>query len=164
MTDTARVLVTAAVLSGGAMVWIAWRVRAADSSDPARLIGQLRLAQLGALLLAAIGAMSIGLAQNASDHPLVHLDAAIGVAFVGIAWIVVHRDPREGLLLAVGAFVLHALIDLAHRPGWLSPEIASRGVVLVGGGGAVARPRPCCAAVTVKAAAASASVRKSRLI
>lgn len=130
MTDTARVLVTAAVLSGGAMAWIALRVRAADSSDPARLIGQLRLSQLGALLLAAIGAMSIGLAQNASGHPLVHLDAAIGVAFVGIAWVVVHRDPREGLLLVVGAFVLHALIDLAHRPGWLSPEIASRGVLV----------------------------------
>ncbi len=130
MTDTARVLVTAAVLSAGAMAWIAWRVRAADAGDPARLIGQLRLAQLGALLLAAIGAMSIGLAQNVNGQPLVHLDAAIGVAVVGIAWVIVLRDPREGLLLAVGAFILHALIDLAHRPGWLSPEITSRDVLV----------------------------------
>ena len=130
MTDTARVLVTAALLSAGAMAWVAWRVRGTDAGDPARLIGQLRLAQLGALLIAAIGAMSIGLAQNAGDQPLVHLDAAIGVAFVGIAWIIVRRDPREGLLLAVGAFVLHALIDLAHRPGWLTPDIASREVLV----------------------------------
>ena len=130
MTETARVLLTAAVLSAATMTWMAWRIRRADAQDPGRLIGQLRLAQLGALLLASTGAIAVGLALNAAGQDLVHLDAATGIGFIGVAWVVVHRDPREGLFLLIAAFVLHALIDLAHRPGWLSSTITSREVLV----------------------------------
>jgi hypothetical protein len=130
MTDTARVLLTAAVLSGSALGVLAWRVGRTDASAPERLVGELRLAQWAALLLAATSGLPMGLAVALPSMPDAHLDAAIGVAFVGLAGIVLLRDPREGLFLAAAAFVLHALVDLAHRPGWLSAELAPRWYVV----------------------------------
>jgi hypothetical protein len=127
MTDTARVLLTAAVLSVGAMAYLAWQVLRTDAQSPARLIGQLRLAQCAAMLIAATGAVPIGLAIAANpDLALVHLDAALGTVFVVVAGLVLLRDPRQGLFVAAIAFVAHALLDLAHRPGWLSPGLAPR--------------------------------------
>jgi hypothetical protein len=127
MTDTARVLLTAAVLSGGAMVILAWQLTRTEAQSPARLIGQLRLAQCAAMLLAATGAVPMGLAIAASpDVSLAHLDVALGVVFVVVAGLVLLRDPRQGLLVAAIAFVAHALADLAHRPGWLPPSLAPR--------------------------------------
>jgi hypothetical protein len=58
--------------------------------------------------------------------PDAHLDAAIGVGFVALAGLVLLREPRDGLFLAAAAYILHALVDLAHRPGWLSPDLAPR--------------------------------------
>ena len=127
MTDTARLLLTAAVLSASAMIFLAWQIARTDVNHPARLIGQLRLAQCAAMLLAATGAVPIGLAIGASpDVPLAHLDLTLGVVFVVLAGVVLLRDPRQGLLVAAGAFVAHAFIDLAHRPGLLSPGIGPR--------------------------------------
>jgi hypothetical protein len=127
MTDTARLLLTAAVLSASAMMFLAWQIARTDVNHPARLIGQLRLAQCAAMLLAATGAVPICLAICASpDVPLAHLDLTLGVVFVVLAGLVLLRDPRQGLLVAAGAFVAHAFIDLAHRPGLLSPAIGPR--------------------------------------
>lgn len=127
MTDTVRVLLTAAVLSAGAMMMLAWQVVRTDPQSPARLIGQLRLSQVAAMLLAATGALPMGLAIAASaEVPLAHLDAALGVIFVVLAGLVLLRDPRQGLLVAAVAFIAHALANLAHRPGLLSPAMAPR--------------------------------------
>jgi hypothetical protein len=127
MTDTARVLLTAAVLSAGAMAILAWQVVRTDALAPARLIGQLRLTQCAAMLLSATGAVPMGLAIAATpDVPLAHVEIALGVIFVVLAGLVLLRDPRQGLLIAASAFVGHALMDLAHRPGLLSPAIAPR--------------------------------------
>jgi hypothetical protein len=127
MTDTARVLLTAAVLAAGAMTILAWQVIRTDVHAPARLIGQLRLAQFAAMLLSATGAVPMGLAIAATpDVSLAHLEIAFGVIFVVLAGLVLLRDPRQGLLIAAIAFVGHALIDLAHRPGLLPPAIAPR--------------------------------------
>ncbi len=126
MTDTARVLLTAAALSASAIAMLAWRVARSDPSQPERLIGELRVAQWAALLLAATGGVPIGLAVAQPLIPAEHLDAAIGIVFIGVAGLILLRDPREGLLLAAGAFGLHALVDIAHRPGWLSPDVAPR--------------------------------------
>ena len=127
LTDTARVLLTAAVLSAGALAILAWQVTKTDSHAPARLIGQLRLSQVAAMLLAATGALPIGLAIAAAPTvQLAHLDAALGVIFVVLAGLVLQRDPRQGLLIAALAFIAHALVDLAHRPGLLSPALGPR--------------------------------------
>lgn len=124
MTDTARVLLTAGVLSVSTAGVFAARLRRMDASDPARLVGQLRLSQWAAIVLATLGGAPIGLAVANAGQPLAHLDLTLGVAFGILAGIVLHREPAAALHLASGAFILHALLDLAHRPGWLSPAIA----------------------------------------
>ncbi len=58
------------------------------------------------------------------DLAMGHLDASLGVVFVGLGGIVLQREPRDGLLLAMGLFLVHALINIAHRPGWLSTDVA----------------------------------------
>ena len=126
MTDTARVLLTAAILSGATLSTFAWRIAHIDAELPDRLIGELRLAQWASIFLAAIGAIHIGLAVSATVAATANADAAIGVIVVGVAGIALQRDPRESLLLISVTFIVHALVDLAHRPGWLSPEIEPR--------------------------------------
>jgi hypothetical protein len=126
VTDTARVLLTGAILAGLAISTFAWRVRHLDPEEADRLIGELRLAQWMAVALAAVSGIPIGIALSRLDMPLGHLDAAFGVAFVGVAGFVLQRDPREGLLVASLGFIAHALIDIAHRPGWLPPDLSPR--------------------------------------
>jgi hypothetical protein len=82
--------------------------------------------QWAGVLLAAISAIPIGLALAAREAPLAHLDIAVAAIFIGVAGFVLQRDPREGLLLACAGFFAHALLDIAHRPGWLSPDLAPR--------------------------------------
>ena len=124
MTDTARVMLTAALLSGAAVSTFAWRVHRVDPSQPERLIGELRLAQWAAVLLASVGAIAIGLAIASGPAVAANADAALGVVFISIAGLILQRDPREALLLVALAFGAHALIDIAHRPGWLSTQVA----------------------------------------
>ena len=121
MTDTARVLLTAALLSSTALGVFVWMLSRVDPAGPERLIGQLRLAQWGALTLAATGAVSIGLAIASEGDPFGAIEVTSGVAFIVVAALVVQREPREALLLAAAGFILHALVDIAHRPGGLAP-------------------------------------------
>jgi hypothetical protein len=124
--DTARVLLAAAALSAASVSLLAWRTARIDPSHPDRLVSELHLARWAAILLAATGAMTVGLALGHLEVPLGTADVAMGVVFVGAAGLVLQRDPRDGLLFAAGAFILHALVTLAHRPGWLSPDIVPR--------------------------------------
>jgi hypothetical protein len=124
VTDTGRVLLTAAALSLSALTFYAWRLARPEHDGPARLVAQLRLAQAMALMIAAIGALPIGIAVCRADVPLAHVDAVIGVGFILAAGYLQIREPREALLIASGVLVLHALVDIAHRPGWLSTDLA----------------------------------------
>jgi hypothetical protein len=130
MTETARALLTAAVLAASALTVFAWRVTRLAPDDPHRLIGQLRLAQWAALALAATGGASIGLAVAHAAVPLAVLDLTLGVAFVVVGGLVLIREPQPALLLVAAAFVVHALTDIAHRPGWLAVEVAPRWYVV----------------------------------
>jgi len=126
MTETARVLLTAAVLSLTAFGAFAWRVARVDPSQPERLIGELRLAQWAAVLLAAAGSTSIGFAAAHITNPLGTIDVTTGVVAVLLAGLVLLREPRTGLLIAALGFLASALVDLAHRPGWLSDDLIPR--------------------------------------
>ena len=126
MNDTVRVLVAAAILSLAAIALLAWRIARADPTEAERLIGQLRLAQWAAVLLAGVSAVPIGLAVSRVAELTSNFDAAFGVVLLGLAGIVLQREPREALLVVAVGFVLHALLDIAHRPGWLSVELAPR--------------------------------------
>jgi hypothetical protein len=126
VADTARILLTAAVLSAATVSTFAWRLTRIDREEPARLIGELRLAQWAAILLAGVSAIPLGLMLREPLELAANADAALGVVFVGLAGLILQKDPREGLLLVSGAFLLHALADVAHRPGWLASELAPR--------------------------------------
>ncbi len=88
-------------------------------SDTVRVL--LTAAILSALALAATGGVSIGLVVANADTPFGPIEVTIGVACVILAAFVLSRDPREALLLCVAGFVAHALTDVAHRPGGLTP-------------------------------------------
>jgi hypothetical protein len=126
MNDTVRVLLAAAVLSLAAIATLAWRITRADPTQAERLIGELRLSQWAAILLAGVSAVPVGLAVARVADLTSNLDAALGVVLIGLAGIVLQREPREGLLLVAVGFVVHALLDIAHRPGWLSTDLAPR--------------------------------------
>jgi hypothetical protein len=124
VTGTVGLLLVAFVLSGLALGSYAWRVTRIDSSQPDRLIGELRLAQWTALLYAATGGTWIGLAVIAQADLLANIDLLLGVTAVVLAAFVLRLEPRAALLTLAIAFVAHALLDIAHRPGGLSPTIA----------------------------------------
>jgi hypothetical protein len=126
MVNTAGALILAAALSCIAVVTFAWRVARFDSAEPERLIGELRLAQWAAVLLAAVSAIPIGLAVAFPAHPMAGADAAVGVILIGWSGIVLQRDPREALLFVAVGFVAHAFVSLAHRPGWFGSDLAPR--------------------------------------
>jgi hypothetical protein len=126
VNDTARVLLTAALLSGLTLVTFAWRITRLDREEPARLIGELRLAQWAAVLLAGVAMIPLGLVLGSPDTAHGNIDAAVAVIFLGLSGLLLQRDPRDGLLFVSGAFVLHALVDIMHRPGWLPQDLAPR--------------------------------------
>ena len=124
MSETVWLVLVAGVLSAGAVTTVSWQVARTDSRAPERLVGELRLARWAGILIAAVGGISIGLAAARPDLAMGHFDASLGVVFVGLGGLVLQREPRDGLLLATVLFVVHALLNIAHRPGWLSTEVA----------------------------------------
>jgi hypothetical protein len=121
VSDTARALLTAAILSSTALAMYVWKLRRLEPGGAERLIGQLRLAQWAALAMAGLGAVSVGLAAANETAPFGTLEATMGLAFVVVAALVLQREPREALLVAAAAFLLMALFNLAHRPRMLAP-------------------------------------------
>jgi uncharacterized YccA/Bax inhibitor family protein len=126
VTDATRVLLTAAVLVVTAIGAYAVRLAQTDTDSHDHLVGQLRIASVMAILLAAFGAIDVGLAIASRALPPAGLDIAIGCAFVAAAAFALSRAPREGLFLLACAFLAHALTTIAHRPGLLAEEIAPR--------------------------------------
>lgn len=126
MSDTARVLLTAAVLSFSAFAALAWRVTRSDAAQPERLVGELRLSQWAAVLLAASGAAGIGFAAARPNVPTGTVDVTVAMTCIVLAGLVLLREPRTGLLVAALGLLGHALADVAHRPGWLSQELVPR--------------------------------------
>ena len=124
MSETVWLLLAAGVLSASAVTLSAWQIVRTDSRLPDRVVGELRLARWAGILVAAIGGIWIGLSTSRPDLAMAHVDASLGVVFVGLGGIVLQREPRDGLLLASGLFLVHALLNIAHRPGWLPSEVA----------------------------------------
>lgn len=126
MSEASR---TAAVAFGALLLGIAWQsVRTAriPTSSPERLVSELRLAQLTALLLVLSAGAYIGFAVAAEAQPGVGMDIALALGFFIVAAATMIRDPRQALTLLALAFAAHAVLDVAHRPGWLPAGIAPR--------------------------------------
>lgn len=126
MTEAARtVLIAFGALAAG-FTWQSARTSATPTSSPDRLISELRLAQLAALLLTLSAGAYIGFAIVRENAPGVGLDIALAVGFLIVSAITMMRDPRQALTIVAIAFAAHAVVDVGHRPGLLPEGIAPR--------------------------------------
>ena len=121
-----RTLLVAFVTLAAGFTWQAIRTAAIPSSDPHRLVAELRLAQLGALLLTLAAGAYLGFAVVREHDPGVGFDIALAVGFTVVAAWTMMRDPRQALTILALAFAGHALVDILHRPGLLPDDLAPR--------------------------------------
>lgn len=120
---------TVTIAFGALLLGVAWqsiRTARVPTSSPERLVSELRLAQLAALLLVMSAGAYIGFAVASESRPGVGLDIALAVGFLIVAAATMVRDPRHALTILALAFAAHAVLDVAHRPGLLPEEIAPR--------------------------------------
>lgn len=95
-------------------------------SSPERLVAELRLAQIAALLLSLAGGAYIGFAVANEARPGTGIDVVLAVGFFLVAATTLVRDPRQALTILALAFAAHAVVDVAHQPGLLPDGIAPR--------------------------------------
>lgn len=124
MSEGFRTILIAGVALAAGFTWQGLRTAAIPVSSPERLVAELRLAQLAALLLATTAGAYIGFAVSREAQPGAGLDIAIAIGFFLVAATTLVRDPRQALTIIALAFAAHALVDIAHRPGLLPDGMA----------------------------------------
>jgi hypothetical protein len=112
VTEGFRTVLVAFAALGAGLTWLAIRTGFVPVSSPDRLVSELRLSQVAALLLAV--------AHEA--QPGVGFDVALAMGFLVVAAWTLVRDPRQALTILALAFAAHAVLDVAHRPGWPLPD------------------------------------------
>lgn len=125
MTEGARTVAVAFLALGVVFAWQSIRTALIPVNAPDRLVSELRLSQLAALLLTIAAGAYVGMAVVHEGVRGVGFDVALGVGFFVVAATALMRDPRQALTLLALAFAAHAILDVAHRPGLL-PEVAPR--------------------------------------
>ena len=126
MSEAFRTALIAFLALGAGFTWQAIKTALIPVSSPERLVAELRLAQMAALLLSMVGGAYIGFAAGHEFQSGVGADIAIAVGFFLAAATTLVRDPRQALTILALAFAAHAVVDVAHRPGWLPDGIAPR--------------------------------------
>ena len=119
------VLIAFGALAAG-FTWQSVRASLVPPSSPQRLVEELRLAQVAALLLTLTAGAYIGFTVGREFEPGVGFDIALAVSFFLVAAITMVRDPRQALTIVALAFAAHAVLDVAHRPGMLPEALAPR--------------------------------------
>ncbi len=119
MTEGFRTVVVAFSALGAGLTWLSFHTAAIPVTSPDRLVSELRLAQIAALLLALTAGAYIGLAVAHEAQAGVGFDVALAVGFFVAAAATLVREPRQALTILAIAFAAHAGLDIAHRPGWL---------------------------------------------
>ena len=122
MTEASRTILVAALSVAAGITWQGFRTAAIPLASHDRLIAELRLAQIAALVLTATAGAYLGFAATHEAQPGVGLDIALALGFGILAGATLVRDPRQALTLLALAFAAHAVLDVAHRPGWLLPD------------------------------------------
>jgi hypothetical protein len=124
MSEGIRTLLVAAGTFGAAFCFQAFKTAAIPVSSPERLVAELRLAQIAALLLTLSAGAYIGFAAASDGRTGVGLDIALTAGFFVLAAYTMTCDPRQALTLLALGFAAHAIIDVAHRPGFLPDGMA----------------------------------------
>ena len=126
MSEAIRTILVAFGALGAGFTWQSIRTSAIPASSPQRLVDELRLAQMGALLLTLSAGAYIGFAVVREYEPGVGFDIALAACFLLVAAVSMVRDPRQALTILALAFAAHAVVDIAHRPGLLPEALAPR--------------------------------------
>jgi hypothetical protein len=126
MSEAARTILIAGLSFAAGFTWQGIRTVRIPVASPERLVAELRLAQMGALLLAMTAGAYIGFAVTHENQPGSGLDIALAVGFFVVAAATQVRDPRQALTIIALSFAAHALVDIGHRPGGLPDGIAPR--------------------------------------
>jgi hypothetical protein len=130
LTEGFRTLAVATFALGAGFFWQAFRTAAIPPSSPDRLVAELRLAQMAALLLTLSASAYIGFAVSHEEQLGVGFDIAFAVGFFVVAAFTMVRDPRQALTILALAFAAHAVLDVAHRPGLLPDSAVPRWYVI----------------------------------
>jgi hypothetical protein len=123
VSDGGIALALVAVALTGQVGWMTARLLRLPASSPERLVGELRLAQVAALMLLLIAGATAGLAIAQLTVPGAGLTLVLSVCFLLVAASAILREPHEALTWLALAFLAHAVLDVAHRPGWLPAAI-----------------------------------------
>ncbi|HVH56591.1 MAG TPA: hypothetical protein VM791_10055 [Vicinamibacterales bacterium] len=126
MSEAIRTLLLAALALGAGFSFQSLKTAAIPISSPERLVAELRLAQIAALLITLVAGAYVGLAAANEGRTGVGLDVALCVGFFVLAAYTLTCDPRQALTLLALGFAAHAVVDIAHRPGALPDGIAPR--------------------------------------
>ena len=126
MSEALRTVVVAFGALALGFTWQAVRTAAVPTSSPDRLIAELRLAQMAALLLTLTAGAYIGFAVIRENQPGVGFDVALAIGFLLVAAVTMVRDPRQALTIVALAFAAHAVVDVLHRPGMLPDGLTPR--------------------------------------
>ena len=121
VTEGLRTVLVGFVALGAGLTWQSLRTAGIPVSSPERLIAELRLAQVAALMLTLSAGAYLGLAVVHESVPGVGFDVAIAIGFFVVAAATLVRDPRQALTILALAFAAHAVLDMAHG-GWLLPD------------------------------------------
>lgn len=126
MSEALRTTLVAFVAFGAGFTWQSVRTSAIPTSSPQRLVDELRLAQMAALLLVLAAGAYLGFGVAHENDLGVGFDIALAVCFLLVAAFTMVRDPRQALTILALAFAAHAVVDVAHRPGLLPEGLAPR--------------------------------------
>jgi hypothetical protein len=126
VSEALRTTLIAFAALGAGFAWQSIRTAAIPPASPERLVAELRLAQIAALLLTLSAGAYIGFAVVRENEPGVGIDIALAVGFLVVAAVTMLRDPRQALTIVALAFAAHAVIDVGHRPGLLPEALAPR--------------------------------------
>ena len=126
MSDAARTILLASLSFAAGFTWHGLRTARIPVTSPDRLVAELRLAQIAALLLTMTAGAYIGFAITHENQPGTGIDIALAAGFFVVAATTRVRDPRQALTILALAFAAHAVVDVVHRPGGLPDGIAPR--------------------------------------
>ncbi len=126
MSEGIRTLTVAAAALAAGFTWQSLRTASIPASSPERLVAELRLGQIAALLLTLSAGAYLGLGASHEARIGIGFDVALAVGFFVVAAVTIVRDPRQALTILAVAFAAHAVVDVAHRPGLLPEGIAPR--------------------------------------
>lgn len=123
MSDGSIALALAAIALLLPPAWMALRLTSLPADSAERVVGELRLAQMAALVLVFVAGGHAGLAVAQLHVPGAGLEIALATGWLAVASSTMFREPPDALVWLAGAFLAHAVLDLIHQPGLLSADV-----------------------------------------